>query len=207
MKLIYQRLALIIFAIILGIFAAKAQKQEGFEIGTNIGIGEAGVVASGENNTDTRVTYNIGVSCEYYFSDRWGVKLKVIWDEKGYSNGTIIDQNFYINTTDIHLDYVTIPLMANWHFSKHRRWYLSFGPYLGILTRAEDSKLHSDIKKQMNGSDFGYALSIGYKYEITNNTKLFLEFDGQYGIKNIIAGDYNVWNTRGACNIGVMVNL
>ena len=59
----------------------------------------------------------------------------------------------------------------------------------------------------MNGSDYGWAFCIGYKYEITNNTQLFLELDGQYGIKNIIAGNNRVWNTRSAYNIGVLINL
>ena len=72
MKHIFQRLTLIIFVFILGIFDVNAQKQEGLEIGTNIGLSEAGVVAPGEDNTETRTTYNIGVSGEYYFSDRWG---------------------------------------------------------------------------------------------------------------------------------------
>ncbi|WP_167613250.1 porin family protein [Maribellus sediminis] len=207
MKHIFQTLTLIIFVVIIGIFNVNAQKQKGLEIGTNIGISLAGVVAPGENNTGTRVTYNNGVSGEYYFSDRWGVKLKVIWDNKGYSNGTIIDKNDNTLITDINLNYITIPFMANWHFSKHRRWYLSFGPYLGLLTSAKDSELGEDIKNQMNGSDYGYAFCLGYKYEITNNTKLFLECDGQYGLKNIIAGDYRVWSTRGAYNFGVLINL
>ncbi len=171
MKHIFQGLTLIIFVVIIGIFDVNAQKQEGLEIGTNIGISQAGVVAPGEDNTETRITYNNGVSGEYYFSDRWGAKLKVIWDNKGYSNGTIIDKTDNKITTDIKLNYITIPLMANWHFSKHRRWYLSFGPYLGLLTSAKDSELHEDIKNQMNGFDYGYAFCIGYKYEklITRN--------------------------------------
>ena len=161
MEHILQKLTLIIFVVIIGIFDVNAQKQEGLEIGTNIGISLAGVVAPGEGNTETIVTYNNGVSGEYYFSDRWGAKLKVIWDNKGYSNGTIIDKNGNKITTDINLNYITIPLMANCHFSKHRRWYLSFGPYLGLLTSAKDSELREDIKNQMNGFDYGYALCIG----------------------------------------------
>lgn len=203
---IFQRLTLVIFIATIGIFDVNAQKHEGLEIGTNIGISLAGVVAPGEGNNGNRVTYNNDVSSEYYFSDRWGAKLKVIWDNKGYSNGTIIDKSGNEITTDINLNYITIPLIANWHFSKHRRWYLSFGPYLGLLTGAKDSKFREEIKNQMNGFDFGFAFSIGYKYEITDNTKLFLEYDAQYGIKNIIAGDYRVWNTRSAYNIGVLIN-
>ena len=137
MKHILHRLTLIIFVVIIGIFDVNAQKQEGLEIGTNIGLSQAGVVAPGEDNTESRATYNIGVSGEYYLSDRWGIKLKVIWDNKGYSNGTIIDNNANKLTTDINLNYITFPLMANWHFSKHRRWYLSFGPDPGTINQCK----------------------------------------------------------------------
>ena len=195
--------------IIFGFFKLYAQDSGDIEIGTNPGLSLAGVVAPGEDNTETRVTFNMGVSGEYYFSDRWGAKLKNVVDNKGYSNGSIIDQNFNMMTTDINLNYITIPLMVNWHFSKHRSWYLSFGPYLGLLISAKDSELQADIKNQISLYENGYALCIGYKYEITNNTKLFLECDGQNGVKNIIAGDnnYSVWNSRGAYNIGVLISL
>lgn len=195
--------------IIFGLFNLYAQDSGDIEIGANLGLSLAGVSASGEDNTETRVTFNVGISGEYYFSDRWGVKVKLISDNKGFSNGSIIDENLNTLTTDIELNYITIPVMANWHFSKHRRWYLSFGPYFGLLTSAKDSELQTDIKNQINGSDYGLAYDIGYKFKINDNTKLFLEHDGQFGIKNIIAGDneYSVWNTRGAYSIGVLINL
>lgn len=195
--------------IIFGLFNLYGQDSGDFEPGANLGLSLAGVSASGENNTETRVTFNVGVSGEYYFSDRWGVKLKLISDNKGFSNGKITDENFNTKTTEIQLNYVTVPLTANWHFSKHRRWYIGLGPYWGLLTSAKDSELKADIKNQINGSDYGIAYGIGYKLKISDTLKLFLELDGQLGIKNIIAGDddYSVWNTRGAYNIGVLINL
>ena len=204
-----KRQILLTLGIILGLFNLYAQDSGDIELGANLGLSLAGVSASGENNTEYRVTFNVGVSGEYYFSDRWGVKLKLISDNKGYSNGSIIDKNFNTITTDIDLNYITIPVMANWHFSKNKRWYLSFGPYLGLLTSAKDSEFQADIKNQINGSDYGLAYGIGYQLKIKDTIKLFLETDGQLGIKNIIAGDneYSVWNTRGAYNIGVLFNL
>jgi hypothetical protein len=201
--------SLLTLGLIFGFFNVYAQERGAIEIGANPGLSLASVVVPGEINTETRVTFNIGVSGEYYFSDRWGAKLKVILDNKGYPNGSVMDQNFNRVTTDIYLNYLTLPLMATWHFSKHRRWYLSLGPYLGLLTSAKDSELQADIKNQINGFDYGYAFCMGYKYELTNTTRLFLECDGQYGLKNIIAGDnnYSVWNSRGAYNLGVLFNL
>lgn len=63
----------------------------------------------GQDNASSRTSFNAGVSGEYYFSDRWGLKAKLIYDSKGWSNG-------FINTvtTDYKLNYITLPIMANW---------------------------------------------------------------------------------------------
>lgn len=206
MKPVFQRVTLL-FVVVAVAMVTKAQKHEGLEIGMGIGFNGARVVAPGDDNINTRFTFNSGFSGEYYFSGRWGAKLKLLWDNKGFSNGTIIDMAGNTLPTDIHLSYLTMPFMANWHFSKHRRWYLSFGPYVGLLLSTRDTRLGVDIKSQINSFDAGVACCIGYKYEISNNTKLYLEMDGQYGIKNIITGDYRVWNTRSAYNFGVLIDL
>jgi hypothetical protein len=78
-----------------------------------------------------------------------------------------------------------------------------------LLTSAKDSEFQADIKNQINSSDYGLAYGLGYKVKINDTIKLFLECDGLMGIKNIIAGDneYSIWNSRGAYNIGVLINL
>lgn len=164
----------------------------------------------GQDNASSRTSFNAGVSGEYYFSDRWGLKAKLIYDSKGWSNG-------FINTvtTDYKLNYITLPIMANWHFGSNRNWYLNFGPYVGFLVNAEDSELGLDLKDEFKSTDFGFAFGIGYKFKINDNIKLYIEFDGQSGFSDIFeenSGDLirtisTIRNVRSSFNIGALFNL
>jgi opacity protein-like surface antigen len=195
---------------IFGILTSNAQDSGEFELGIGLGLNLANVsTIDGQNNTSSLTSFNAGVSGEYYFSDRWGFKAKLIYDSKGWSDGFIIDENFNTITTDFKLNYVTLPVMANWHFGSNRNWYLNFGPYVGFLVNAEDSELGLDLKDGFKSTDFGFAFGIGYKFEIDDNIKLFIEYDGQSGFSDIFeenAGDA-IRNGRSSLNIGALFSL
>ena len=121
----------------------------------------------------------------------------------------ITDENFNTVTTDFKLNYVTLPIMANWHFGSNRNWYLNFGPYVGFLVNAEESELGLDLKDGFKSTDFGFAFGIGYKFEIDDNIKLYIEYDGQSGFSDIFeenSGDA-IRNGRSSFNIGALFSL
>jgi hypothetical protein len=192
------------------LFNISAQDGGDFELGTNLGLNLASVSTSdGQNSANTRIAFNIGASGEYYFSDRWGLKVKLIYDGKGWADGFIEGEDFNAITTDFKLNYLSIPVMANWHFGRNRNWYLNFGPYAGLLISAKDSELGIDVKEGFKSIDFGIALGIGYKFEISNNTKLFFEFDGQSGLTDIFEENLgpSVRNGRSSLNMGLLFGL
>ena len=194
----------------LGILTSNAQNSGDIELGIGLGVNLANVsTIDGLSNTSFRTSFNAGVSGEYYFSDRWGVKAKLISDNKGWSDGFIIDENFNRATTDFKLNYITLPIMANWHFSSNRNWYLNFGPYIGFLVNVEDSELGLDLKDEFKSTDFGFAYGIGYKFKIDDNMKLYIEYDGQTGFIDIFEENSgnSVRNGRSSFNIGALFNL
>ena len=201
---------LFIASLALGLLNVCAQESGDFELGGNIGLNLANVSSiDGQDNASTRIAFNVGASGEYYFSDRWGLKMKIIYDGKGWSDGFIIDEDSNTTITDFELTYITIPVMANWHFGSNRNWYLNFGPYVGILVSAEDSELGMDVKDAFSGTDIGLALGIGYKFNISNNTSLYVEYDGQSGFTDVFEenlGD-TVRNGRSSLNLGVLFSL
>lgn len=160
--------------------------------------------------TNTRMSYNIGASAEYYFSNNWGIKAKLIYDRKGWA-----DDIFYFEDTDEEfitdyaLNYVTIPIMANFHFGRQRDWYVNFGPYLGFLTSAEAVDPNVDVSDFINNEDFGFAYGIGYKFLLNKNLKMFFEFEGQSGINDIFEDDLSgrVLNNRFSLNTGLLFLL
>jgi opacity protein-like surface antigen len=195
---------------IFGILNGYSQNKGDIELGVGAGINFTNVSSyDGEDNAAYLTALNAGISGEYYFSDRWGLKSKLIYENKGWSNGTISFGNSDIIESDFVLTYITLPVMANWHFGSKRNWYLNFGPYVGFLVDAEDSKLELDLKDAFNSTDFGLALGIGYKFEISDRTKLYIEYDGQAGLSDIFednSGDA-VRNNRSSLNLGVLFNL
>ena len=202
---------LIITVTIFGMFNINAQESGDIELGGNLGLNLSNVsTVNGQNNANSRVAFNAGVSGEYYFSDRWGIKMKLTYDGKGWADGFITDEiQNTTTTTDFKLNYLTIPVMANWHFGSNRNWYLNFGPYVGLLINAEDSELGIDLKEGFKSTDFGLALGIGYKFNLNDTTKLYIEYDGQSGFTDIFEinpGD-SVRNGRSSFNVGVLFNL
>lgn len=189
-----------------------AQTKNTTEFGANIGYNAARVALSGSGqSTNYTSGFNFGISAEHYFSDRWGIKGKLIYDQKGWGNGYLdFNDGTSINGVDFHLNYLTIPIMADWHFGRTQNWYLNFGPYMGFLLNAtESSNSGTDIKSAFNTTDVGLAFGIGVKFPIADKVKLFIEADGQSGFTNIFkdSGGQTIQNIRSGINIGFLIPI
>ncbi len=182
---------------------SSAQEKGTVEFGVQLGYSSVSV-ASSEVTADSGGRFTFGGSADYYFSDRWSIKAKLNYDPKGWDNGFYIDDEGFEYTTDYKLTYLTIPIMANWHFGSKRAWYLHFGPYVGILMAAEETENGTDVKEAFNTTDFGLDIGIGVKIPLNQKMKLFFEFDAQSGFSNIFKeSDINVRNGRSSFNVGM----
>lgn len=185
--------------------AVWAQKKGDVEFGVNLGFNNSSV-ASHRERSDASSGFNFGGSMDYYFSDRWSLKGKLIYDQKGWDHDVIQDLDtgtYYPTNYDV--NYLTIPVMANWHFGKKRNWYLDFGPYMGFLLSAHDTSFNTDVSSAFNSTDFGLALGIGVKIPVSDKIKIFIEFDGQGGSTNIIKNNpySDVTTSRSSINFGM----
>ncbi len=147
---------------------------------------------------------------DYFFSDRWSIKVKAGYDQKGWDNGYITNLNTGQSyATNYRLDYLTIPVMANWHFGKKRNWYLNFGPYAGVLLSATETAFATDLKDVFNSTDLGFDFGIGVKIPVSSRVKILLEADGQASFSDIVknnSGD-KIQNTRSSYNVGLVFGL
>lgn len=180
-----------------------AQNKGDVEFGFNLGYNFSTITADGLSS-DSRFGLNAGASADYYFSDRWSLKGKLIYDQKGWDNG-FFENDFGSFSADYKLDYITIPVMANWHFGRKRNWYLHFGPYAGFLLNARETAFNTDVTEFFNATDFGLAFGIGVKIPISDKLKINLEYDAQSGFSDVFNGSLNqdVLGTRGAFNVGI----
>jgi hypothetical protein len=193
------------FLIILGFYyTSTAQRASNTEFGVNVGLNMASVNSGYYTNSAYRIGFNAGLSGEYYFSDHWGIKVKAIYDQKGWNNGFISTPNGDY-TTNFQMDYITVPVMANWHFGRTNNWYLNFGPYVGFLLSAKETAGGSDLKPITNSTDFGLTTGIGVKFPMSDNAKFFIEADGQDGVNDVFKNNSGstVITVRSSINIGI----
>ncbi|MDB5155616.1 MAG: PorT family protein [Mucilaginibacter sp.] len=154
--------------------------------------------------------YNVGLSGEYYFNELWSLKAKVIYDQKGWGDGSLInDDGTEIDYVDYRLNYVTVPVMANMHFGRTGNWYLNFGPYIGFLTSAKANVAgeNLDLKPLFHSVDGGLAVGLGIKIPVSNYSNIFFEYDSQTGLTNVAkpgASDTgSLQLLRGSLNVGL----
>jgi len=175
---------------VLGIYTmAHAQTKNQNEFGFNLGINSTYVSSSAQLGTATGLLWGFtaAVSAEHYLSNDWGIKAKVIYDSKGWSDGYIQDNTKTVTGVSYSLNYITIPITANYHFGHDKNWYANAGPYVGFLLNATDNYNNSDLKSKFNSTDAGLDLGLGIKFPVTKSLKAFFEYDGQLGFANVLA--------------------
>lgn len=153
-----------------------------------------------------RTGFNAGVGADFYFSNRWSLKTKLFFDQKGWGDGFFsVKSSNDVYPTSFNLNYITLPVMANWHFGKKRNWYLNFGPYASYLAGAKATDVSVDVKDYFHNLDIGLTLGIGTKIKLADNLKLLLEYDNLGGITDIFKmNEYAaVRNSCGSLNIGL----
>ena len=201
--------------IVLGFYTFSRAQQEagGFEFGFNAGFNYSYVTATnGFQDSGLKSGFTAGVSADYYFSESWSLKARVSYDQKGWGNGYVSTTDDQGNTAEtdgvnIKLNYITIPVMANFHFGRDREWYFDFGPYVGLLTSASGAGY--DLKSTFNSTDGGIDAGVGIKFPLSDRAKFFVEIDGQAGVVNIAgnnedSGDNgSLTNERTSINVGI----
>lgn len=182
---------------------ANAQSDSGdFTLAPQVGLNLSNYTSSENLTNKNRLAFNIGVVGEYYFSDRWSLRSGLFYDSKG-TKVTESGEDFIDK-----LNYLAVPIHANWHFGSKRNWFLNFGPTLGFLLSAEADTPDGefDIKDELESSfDIGLGLGIGYKFNVSENTELFIQYQGYTGFVELLGFDeINVFNATSAFNVGVI---
>jgi len=193
-----------------GIYTVSfAQQSKGVEIGIGVGYNGASVSTTDNQTTKSKSGVNVALSLDAYFSSSWSLKIKPAYDQKGWADGFLTVQDGGFSTTykpvDYKLNYITVPVMANWHFGSAKNWYLNLGPYVGFLTSANVTNYPTSVKEIFNDVDGGVAYGIGVKIPLAEKAKFFIEFDGQNGVADLFAtgaSTNTIRSVRGAVNIG-----
>ncbi len=182
----------------------NAQSDKGdLTIAPQIGLNLSTYYTS-EVDFNVKTSFAAGAIVEYYFSDRWSLRSGLLYDPMGAEDDLgNIDK----------LNYLTLPVNANWHFGSNRNWYLNFGLGAAFLLNAEGELADGttvDITDAIPGLDIGLMLGIGYKFDIGENLQLVLDYQGYGGFVNLDESDslpFSITNSRSAFNAGLIFTL
>jgi len=193
--------------IILGFYSfSHAQRRGDIQFGVTVGGNLSYIESDQYYDSNVLGGFNAGLSADYYFSRTWSLKVEGRYDQKGYADGTLYDDqgNDIADNVNFRLNYVTVPVLASYHFGRQREWYIDFGPYVSFLTSAKETNDNVNVKDSFNNTDGGFDVAIGYKTAISPRAKFFIELGGEAGVANVFSGSYdNTQNLSNNLNIGL----
>lgn len=176
-----KKLLLLVTLVSIGFSNAQTKEKGTFEITPKIGYSSFSEFSEGES-TDSRSSASFSITGDYYFNNRWSLRSGLNFDNMGGSYSVGSD-----NFTD-KLNYLSIPINANWHFGSTRKWNLNFGVSPSFLSSAKvelNGKTENLPSGFIKSFQLGFTYGIGYKIEI--NKKFGILIDAQFfnGLTNI----------------------
>ena len=192
-----KKLVLSVMAVFAFAFSNAQSREKGaIEIAPQIGYANSDLYGDSDIESDALTSITYGVGADYFFNDRWSLHSGLLLQTMGAVDG--IDQ-------ELKLQYLTIPVNANWHFGSTRKWNLNFGPSVGFLTSAKvDSE---DVKDAVNSTQIGLNIGIGYKIEVSPKFSILIDYQSVSGLSKAFKEDSSAKNAFGSFNVGAVIQL
>ncbi|MGB5982550.1 MAG: outer membrane beta-barrel protein [Nonlabens sp.] len=173
-----------------------------FTISPQIGLNLSTFVVD-EGSFNNRTSFALGVTGNYHFSEAWSLRSGLLLDNMGAEDS--------FGNTD-KLSYLTIPINASWHFGGNRNWYLNFGLTNAILVGAKGELSDGsevEIKDFIESYDLGLNIGIGYRFDITPDFQLGIDYQGYGGMIPILNVNdaQDLRNSRSQFNIITVFKL
>lgn len=174
---------------------SQIREKNAIELTPKIGISAYKYYASG-NPSNSLHSINFGINADYFLNESWSLKTGLFYQKMGGKTGESI----------FNVEYLNLPINANWHFGSTRKWNLNFGltPSFKMNHSENQNILGAKIKNFQNGINIG----IGYKFEITKRIGILLDYQFFSGVTNIDEDEiYDLKNKGGNLNIGTVLKL
>jgi hypothetical protein len=191
----------IIFPLILLIALSGVANAQRFTVGGKAGANLMKITGKAFKE-GYNLGYNLGVFAEIDLSKQWGIQPELIWNQVQTHPASGFDpiwNNWQTNTSNIKLNYLTIPVLLRYNVGSLVT--LNLGPQFGILT-SKDQNLWGNSKAAFKSGDFsmvgGLQVNIGH-----------LRAYGRYvaGLSNINdIGTQDKWKSQ-SLQLGVGVTL
>jgi hypothetical protein len=135
---------------------SQIREKGTFEIMPKIGKSVSNYYVSG-NSSSPLSSINFGIIGDFYLNGRWSLNSGLLYQKMGGKT----------NLEEYDIDYLNIPVNANWHFGSTRKWNLNFGFAKSFKIGGKNPNiLNSEIKN----SQIGITLGILCKFQKVKRT-------------------------------------
>jgi predicted porin len=166
-----------------------------FEITPKVGLSTSSYYVSGNQSSSVK-SINYGINADYYLNKSCSIRTGLLFQKMGGKTG---QQKFEI-------DYLNLPINANWHFGSTRKWNLNFGFTQSF--KIGDSETQNSLGVKVKNNQSGLNVGIGYKIEISKNTAILLDYQFFSGLTNIDEDEiYEIKNKVGNINVGIVIKI
>jgi len=162
----------------LGLGSLSAQERSKGEIEVIPFIGYQKSFFNGDyiDRYEPKTSFTFGLNGDYFFNDRWSLRSGLSYDTMGAA-----PINGFRN--DVELNYLSIPINANWHFGSTRKWSLNFGLSASFLLST--NKVNPlNFKDEVKPFQAGFSYGIGYKLKVLESFSILFDAQGLVGITN-----------------------
>ncbi|HTG66709.1 MAG TPA: porin family protein [Flavobacterium sp.] len=186
-----------------GLANAQIKEKGTIEITPKIGTSSFTEYDEDGNSTKFNSGVELGATVDYYFNDRWSLRSGLIFDKMGgkYDVG---DPYLWEDK----LNYMTVPINANWHFGSTRKWNLNFGlsPSFLLSAKINDEEIPSNT---IESFQLGLSFGIGYKIEVTKRFGILVDAQWFNGLTNInnMPESGEITNGGYSFNLGGVIQL
>lgn len=150
--------------------------------------------------------YLFGISFQYRIKENLSIKADINYERKTQiakstielweaSESPILINGNYTFKTTTYLNYIMLPIMLKYNFSKDKSFYVNGGPYLGYLLKSGakiDAKnipgINTDDEettKYRKSLDYGLSAGIGKEFKLNGNHQIYVELRENLGLANI----------------------
>lgn len=189
---------------------AQVHEKNDIEVSALIGLASSDFYgAPSASQFDPIYTPTFGINGDYFVNNRWSLRLGFEYRTFG-AKSEIFDG--YVNRVfeaKQKLNYLFVPIHANWHFGKNRNWNLNFGPSVSFL----ESYTFNGTKartENLSKTQIGLGFGIGYKFVLSEKFSIGIEHQEYMSFMGILKKEhYNSYygNVGGSFNVRVIYNL
>lgn len=160
-----------------------------------------------KNYNDRNTGLELSVIADYYFNRTWSLRSGLIFDKMGGQNNSLdLSHKF-----EDKLNYLSILLNANWHFSIEKKWNLNLGLSASILifSKYKEYDVTNNIPKDLiKPFQLGLIYGIGYTFEITEKFGVLVDTQFFKGLTNVSnTPSFNYTNSGYSFSLGGVIQL